>query len=88
MCLGDQTVTEVAPGDPEFSPDLYKVEPRNPGQQGWEELQKGFLLFWFVFFSLSIPTNTANGNSFVFNPREFALTLPLSNGPCGHPYFH
>jgi len=53
--------------------------PRRGGTSAGFSIQ--FWGFSFFFFALPIllSTDTANGNSFVFNPREFALALSPPN---------
>lgn len=90
MCLEDQERTEVLPGHPgtrswtqtsaKVEEESYKTQVTTAGRN----YSRGFypiLWFWggfLLFFSLPIllPTDIANGNSFIFNPREFALALP------------
>lgn len=56
-----------------------------PGSPGLGGTSGGFSIeFWgfvvvFFFLPILFSTDIANGNSFVFNPREFALALSPPN---------
>lgn len=90
MCLEDQAGTEMLPGHPgtrssiqtsaKVEEESYETRVTGAGRN-FRRVFYRVLGFCGGFFFLPIlfSTDIANGNSFVFNPREFALALSPPN---------